>query len=170
MTMPQRRRPLNNLTAMFEKACLNNVFGDPNGDVTNKKNIPVHIRPTKQNHLSLAKIEAGPGVDDPTTLSSNQHVVLMTVDQENPDMATLEFTGDNFDLTQFEALMNELKNEKGLTAKIDNEKPQPPLYRGPSYLLEVTEITQEKIDKIVRAWRKAIEPSLQDLGYDIHGP
>ena len=159
--MTASRHPKNALTEMFEKACLNLVFGDPQNVSRDKTNIPVHIRPTKQQNFSYAFIEPGPGVFDPANLSSNQLLVNMT--QKSDTKAVLDFTGDHFDSAQFQIIANEIAGDPDIRVTAFDGKTG-------YYALEIENFDQAKLDKIVRAWRKAIEPSLKDLGYDIPPP
>lgn len=156
--MPQHRYPLNALTQMFEKACLSNIFGDPDRDINNRKNIPVHIRPMQDPRVSYIKIEAAPNVGDPTILSSEQFVVIVHTRPSEPTCALI-FFGDHFDRAQFENLAKLLEGQADILSHIDDDENE--------YKIFVTNPTQEKIDTIVRAWRTAIEPSLKDLGWDI---
>lgn len=157
--MTASRYPKNKLTEMFEKACLNNNgFGDPDPRNRSKTNIPVHIRPSKQAGFSYAFIEAGPGVFDPLKLSSDQLVIGMSMLSDSK--ARLQFTGDHFDAEQCRTIVKALAEDPAIRlVEFDTE--------SQTYILQVDPFDQQIIDKIVRAWRKAIEPSLRDLGYEI---
>lgn len=146
-------RALGPIAAMFNQACLNNVFGDPEGDQKNKKNIPVLVYQDKNPAMSSAKIEAGWGFFDPAKLSSDQLTLWMV---EEDSVVGMQFGGAHFDAAQFAVIAPELKNKTGIS--ITNHK---------EFEIQITDPDVAKMAIVAQAWKKGIAPSLRDLGYEI---
>mgnify|MGYP001574235637 CR=1 FL=1 len=146
-------RPLGRIAEMFNQACLNNVFGDPDGDLNDKHNIPVHVRQTQLPTESTAYIEANSRVTDPRLLGSDQLALDMT---EKGSIVGIQFHGLHFDATQFAIIAQEL------AGKPDIQVTDPQRFE-----IQITNPDDQKMTIVAQAWKKGITQSLKDLGYEL---
>ncbi|MCK6417362.1 MAG: hypothetical protein L6Q57_00260 [Alphaproteobacteria bacterium] len=146
-------RPLGRIAAMFNEACLNKVFGDPEGDERNKRNIPVIVQQDKTPAISSAKIEAAIGVFDPTKVFSDQLTILMI---EEGSLVGIKFGGAHFDAAQFAIIAQELSGKTDILVTNEEE-----------FEIQITDPDVEKMTIVAQAWKAGITPSLRNLGYEI---